>query len=272
MNPSVPLDLELVRREINSVDDRLLELFLHRMELVQDVIAAKKAAGVPVNVPSREEAILARMAEKTPPVYQSSVRRFYQNLFSISRAFQAEHAYGVLTKRILLCGVKHSGKTAVGRTLAGIFGVPFFDTDEMMESEIGTSVRSFFQQYGETEFRIREAKLLRDLSDTLPELCVVSLGGGSLSNPFFNVAMIGEVGRVVWLRVPDEVAFRRMESEGLPPFLANAESPLDTFIRMNQPRLRYYSAAADFELKSDGTESVQENAQRIAMMVGVRPE
>ncbi|MBO7710931.1 MAG: shikimate kinase, partial [Lachnospiraceae bacterium] len=54
---------------------------------------------------------------------------------------------------IFLIGFMGSGKTTVGRALAGMLGVPFADTDEMIAARKGMPVSRIFEQFGEPCFR-----------------------------------------------------------------------------------------------------------------------
>ena len=43
----------------------------------------------------------------------------------------------MITKPVFLCGYTSSGKTTVGKELAKQLGVPFFDTDKLLEQQAG---------------------------------------------------------------------------------------------------------------------------------------
>ncbi|MDY4191105.1 MAG: chorismate mutase, partial [Oscillospiraceae bacterium] len=59
--------LDQARREINRVDGELVRLMGERMRLVDDVIRAKKEAGLPVLDSSREAAVLDRVEKAAGP-------------------------------------------------------------------------------------------------------------------------------------------------------------------------------------------------------------
>ena len=61
---------------------------------------------------------------------------------------------------IYLVGMPGSGKSVVGRELAGRLGVPFVDLDEEIEREAGRSVSQIFTEQGEPAFRAMEATAL----------------------------------------------------------------------------------------------------------------
>ena len=60
-----------------------------------------------------------------------------------------------MSHNIVLCGIKHCGKTTVGKALAAALNVPFVDTDDLIvEKDGGTrTVREIFKTEGEEYFR-----------------------------------------------------------------------------------------------------------------------
>ena len=67
---------------------------------------------------------------------------------------------------IVLCGIKHCGKTTLGRGLARARAVDFRDSDAELERRFerehnrAATVREIFREIGETEFRRLEAAVL----------------------------------------------------------------------------------------------------------------
>ena len=80
-------NLQEIRKEIDDIDAQLLPLFCRRMAIMSEVAQAKKAAGIPLTDPSREEAILTRLAAQHPE-YAEEIRSLYQQIFNISKAKQ----------------------------------------------------------------------------------------------------------------------------------------------------------------------------------------
>ena len=52
--------LEELRVEIDRIDQQMVQLFEERMQVVAEVMAVKKAAGLPILDASREEAVVAK--------------------------------------------------------------------------------------------------------------------------------------------------------------------------------------------------------------------
>ena len=107
-----------------------------------------------------------------------------------------------------------SGKTAVGRALAGMLGWAFADTDHDVERHAGSSIEAIFREHGEGRFRELEWGVLVRLSEATRT--VVATGGGL----FLGVSQRGRIrccGTSVWLDVPLEVVRSRLAGDATRP-------------------------------------------------------
>ena len=59
------MELSEIRTKIDAVDDQLLDLFLQRMELSEEVAAYKNEHNLPILNKAREREILAKVTEKS---------------------------------------------------------------------------------------------------------------------------------------------------------------------------------------------------------------
>jgi shikimate kinase len=84
--------------------------------------------------------------------------------------------------RIYLIGLMGSGKTTAGKALAKKLSLPFYDLDDIIESEIGMSISDYFSKFGEDKFRLVEQDCLRKTFAFSG--AVISAGGGTPC--FFN--------------------------------------------------------------------------------------
>ena len=83
------MELSDIRKEIDAVNDQMLELFLRRMALSEQVAACKRAQGLPVLNAQREQEILDAVAAKSGDMAPYA-RRLFSTLFELSRERQTE--------------------------------------------------------------------------------------------------------------------------------------------------------------------------------------
>ena len=83
------MELSEIREKINDVDDQLLDLFLQRMDLSEEVAAYKNEHHQPILNKQREREILAKVAEKSGDRERFSYHLF-STIFELSRSRQAE--------------------------------------------------------------------------------------------------------------------------------------------------------------------------------------
>jgi shikimate kinase/3-dehydroquinate synthase len=129
-----------------------------------------------------------------------------------------------LARPLVLSGFMATGKSTVGRLVAARLGVPFLDTDALLEAQTGKTVGELFASEGEARFREREAALvLGMLEDRTPR--VIAFGGGTVTMPRVRHAAL-EAATVLTLTASAETIVARVPSLPARPNLL-AASPLD---------------------------------------------
>ena len=83
------MELSEIREKVDAVDDQLLELFLERMRLSEEVAAYKNANRLPILNRQREREILAKVTERAGDKERYAYH-LYSTLFELSRSRQAE--------------------------------------------------------------------------------------------------------------------------------------------------------------------------------------
>jgi len=117
---------------------------------------------------------------------------------------------------IVLVGFMGTGKSAVGRLLAGRLGWSFVDMDAVIEERAGKRIDQIFADEGEPAFRSREHALVSELA--LQDRLVIATGGGVVLNPD-HVKAFSRTGRVVCLEADPEVLWQRVSASGHRPLL-----------------------------------------------------
>ena len=163
--------------------------------------------------------------------------------------------------RLALVGLPGSGKSTVGRQLARRLGVPFTDSDHVIEQQLGCSIRSFFEREGEAAFRDVEEQVIADLCT---HEGVLATGGGSVLRAA-NRERLRSSGHVVYLRsTPDDV-FRRVRHDKGRPLLQVAD-PMQRLRELFAQRDPLYRETAHFVIET-GRPSVPMLANKIMMQL-----
>lgn len=112
---------------------------------------------------------------------------------------------------IFLTGFMGSGKSTLGKVLADQLSLPFYDTDELIVTDAGMSIRDIFQQQGEKAFRQLEKNKLEHLVK-YSRPGVVATGGGVVIDPI-NRQVMRRNGTVIWLDRPLSLLFEHLRME-----------------------------------------------------------
>ncbi|WP_298653838.1 shikimate kinase [uncultured Eubacterium sp.] len=145
---------------------------------------------------------------------------------------------------IVLCGFMGSGKTVVGKELAKILGVKFFDTDELIEEEQGVAIKAIFATHGEEYFRDLEYEMCKKVAEM--NGVVVSTGGGAMTFKR-NVDAIKEGSKVVFLDASFDVICDRIGDSTTRPLFQDKEKAK----KLYDERKDKYLSAADYVINGD---------------------
>jgi shikimate kinase len=147
---------------------------------------------------------------------------------------------------IVLVGFMGAGKTTVGTLLAARLGLPFTDSDHVIEDRAGRPIRQIFAADGEPAFRALEHQVIAGLLDGPP--AVLALGGGAPGYPPTRDRLVADpAAQVVYLHVGYDQALRRVGGDQGRPLLARPDLPA-----LYQRRLAVYAAVATLTVPTDG--------------------
>ncbi|HEU0217148.1 MAG TPA: shikimate kinase [Stellaceae bacterium] len=119
-------------------------------------------------------------------------------------------------RAIVLVGLMGAGKTKIGRRLAARLNLPFFDSDEEIETAAGETIEEIFANRGEAVFRDGERRVIARLLQG--PVHVLATGGGAFMDPATR-RIIAARGVSVWLRAELDVLFTRVSRRSNRPLL-----------------------------------------------------
>jgi shikimate kinase len=106
----------------------------------------------------------------------------------------------------VLTGFMGTGKSSVGVRLAARLGIPFVDTDEMIERREGCTIAELFARKGEGYFRDAERRAVVEAS--AHEDAVIATGGGAIVDAE-NLERLRAAAPVICLTATPDVILER---------------------------------------------------------------
>jgi len=135
---------------------------------------------------------------------------------------------------IVLVGFMGAGKTTVGNLLATRLGLPFADSDQVIEEQSGRPVRQIFAEDGEPAFRALE-------HETIARLLAAE-------HPRTQARLTADPGiHVIYLQVGYDQALQRVGGDAGRPMLARPDLP-----GLYERRRSVYAAVATLEVATEG--------------------
>ena len=83
------MDLDIIRQEIDQIDDQIVKLLEERMHLVEGVVAYKKASGKAILDTKREEVIFEKVRNRVSnKKYEKTIVETFSDILKRSRDYQ----------------------------------------------------------------------------------------------------------------------------------------------------------------------------------------
>jgi len=142
------------------------------------------------------------------------------------------------SRSLVLVGLMGAGKSTIGKQLALMLGLEFFDADHEIEVAAQMSIADIFTLYGEQEFRQLEHRvILRLLQSTgaSPD------GGGAFMNSKTREA-IASSAISIWLKADLDLLMARVSRKNTRPLLQN-DNPRAVMRRLMNERYPVYELA-----------------------------
>jgi len=150
---------------------------------------------------------------------------------------------------ITLIGMPGSGKSTLGVLLAKDLGLPFIDTDALLEEREGRSLQTLLDDEGLEAFRAKEAAAILSL---LTHPAVIATGGSAI---YTDSAMrhLRQFTTVVWLRVDIQILRERIADGSGRGIARSTNQSLEQLFNQREP---LYAATADL-VADIGQSSIQ---------------
>ena len=149
-------------------------------------------------------------------------------------------------QNIILVGFSGTGKTVVGKLLAGRLRRRFLDMDDTIAERLGASLPGIFARYGEARYRDEERLLVAEVAKA--KGLVVAAGGGAILDER-NYELLEKSSVIIALRASPETIQRRLEGEEPRPLL-QAPDPLARIRELKAARRRAYDRAP-YQVQTD---------------------
>ena len=135
---------------------------------------------------------------------------------------------------LVLVGMPGSGKTTVGKKIAALTGLPFYDADDVFAETFGKTPETVINEDGEAVFRGMETGVLKEL--TKRSGCIIATGGGAVKKAE-NRVLLKQNGYVAYI----ERDVEKLATDGRPLSAGGAERLKKLF----EERDGLYKAVAD---------------------------
>jgi len=161
-----------------------------------------------------------------------------------------------------LIGYRCSGKTSIGKGLAGRLGLPFVDTDELVEKRVGKTIREMVGASGWAFFRRQEREAIKSLAAL--DQSIIATGGGAVMAED-NAADLKQEGVLIWLVADEETVLKRMLADAATaeqrPSLSGADlkKEISETLALRTP---VYRRLADYAVYT-GRAGIEESVERI---------
>ena len=166
-------------------------------------------------------------------------------------------------KNIYLIGPMGAGKSTIGKRLARKLKYTFYDSDNEIENRTGVQIALIFDIEGEEGFRIREKRIIEELTG-LNEIVLATGGGAVLDKE--NRELLSSHGIVIYLSAGLTQLINRTIKDKKRPLLdtEDRESKIRELMELREP---LYQETANFVVKTD-RKSIKKIVDEICKLTG----
>lgn len=161
---------------------------------------------------------------------------------------------------LFFIGPMGAGKSTLGKRVAEVIGLPFFDLDHEIQEQCGADIALIFDIEGECGFRRRESAMLAEFAAR--DGIVLATGGGAILAGE-NRGVLRERGFVVFLETTVDEQLERLARDRKRPLLA-APDRRERLQQLAAQRDPLYHEIADLTIPAGHRGSVAQVTHRVA--------
>jgi shikimate kinase len=150
---------------------------------------------------------------------------------------------------VALIGFMGTGKTAVGRLIAGKLNKRFVELDAVIEEKAGKTINRIFRD-GEIAFREMEIEAVKEVAHRKNQ--VIACGGGVALNRI-NIDRLKQNAVIIYLTASPAAVFKRTSGGSNRPLLETDDklSRIKELLKFRRP---FYERAADITVNTTRTD------------------
>ncbi len=150
---------------------------------------------------------------------------------------------------IVFIGMSGAGKTTIGKKVSVLLNRDFYDTDDLIVSEIGMTIDSFFKKYGEKKFRELESEIVYEFSKV--NNSIISTGGGIVLDEN-NIINLKKNGKIIYLKGNIDTLFSNLKKSNIiRPLIDNEKESIGNIERLFIKRKDLYKKYSDLTINID---------------------
>jgi shikimate kinase len=176
-------------------------------------------------------------------------------------------------------GLKHCGKSTLGRLTAQALSMNFLDADDILSNFLSEkpgyesmSIRELYRTKGKNIFQEYEyISMIENLEDKMPIAessnnrsinYIYALGGGACDNLRLLQHLKKTMGTFFYIEQNEKVLLNRILQNGIPPFL-DTKNPKQSFHKLFSARSEIYKNQADYIIDISGDQPIEDSVHMI---------
>lgn len=151
--------------------------------------------------------------------------------------------------KLVLIGMRGSGKSTVGKIMAEALKCRFLESDKLIEKRMKKAVKDIIGEMGLDFFRDLESKVIISLENEKD--CVIATGGGVIERNS-NMQSLNKDGIIIYLDTTPEISATRLSGDNGRPILTGALSIAEDLKKLYERRKNIYEKWSDITVPTDG--------------------